>query len=188
MVPLGSWAVYLHDKLTFRYAVVAKGSEGVTIETAMPTIEGGRFVMAVLYGPDQERTGQSRGKAFQDDDNDPRDSGTTRAPRYPRIDPSKFVGTETMTVRAGTFVAKHYRDLTVYGEQIDFWVDDAVFPFGIIKVEAELKQDQIDVRRFTFELVSTGDGATAQITKPVKPYDPEYGTKKANSPAPSRAK
>jgi hypothetical protein len=193
-VPLGRWAAYLQstdggEGFIIRHAVVAKGPEGVTIEQVTPTIEGGRFIMAFVYGAGQERTGQSRRNISQDGDDEPRDSGTTEAPLHPRIDPSKLLGTETITVRAGTFVAKHYRDRTKYGEQFDFWVDDAVFPFGIIKLESELKQDQNNIRRFNFELAATGDGATAQITKPVRPYDPEwYLKKKPRSPAPPPAK
>ena len=62
---------------------------------------------------------------------------------------------------SGTFRAKHYRDRTTYGEQVDFWIDDSVGPIGLIRLEAEQKQHPTIRAGFKFELVATGNDAVA---------------------------
>jgi hypothetical protein len=43
------------------------------------------------------------------------------------------MGIDTVSTRAGTFRARHYRDRTGYGEQVDYWIDDSVGPIGLIR-------------------------------------------------------
>ena len=74
-------------------------------------------------------------------------------------------------VRVGTFRAKHYRDRTAYGEQVDFWIDDSVGPIGLIELEAEQKQHPTIRAGFKFELVATGNDAVLQIARPARPFD-----------------
>jgi hypothetical protein len=79
---------------------------------------------------------------FQVGDDEPMESpaiGPAQQP-YPAADPSKLLGTEMISVRAGLFRTKHYRYRTAYGERVDYWVDDSVAPIGLIKLEAEQKQ------------------------------------------------
>ena len=58
-----------------------------------------------------------------------------------------------------------------YGERVDFWIDDSVAPIGLVKLEAEQKQQPGFRGGFKFELVQTGSGAIPQITKPARPFD-----------------
>ena len=81
---------------------------------------------------------------------------------YPRVDPKQLVGIDTISTRAGTFRARHYRDRTGYGEQVDYWIDDSVGPIGLIRLEAEQKQHPTIRAGFKFELVATGNDAVAQ--------------------------
>ena len=74
-------------------------------------------------------------------------------------------------MRVGTFRAKHYRDRTTYGEQVDVWMDDSVGPIGLVRLEAEQKQHPTIRAGFKFELVATGNDAVAQISDPARPFD-----------------
>jgi hypothetical protein len=60
----------------------------------------------------------------------------------------------------------------VFGEQVDFWIDDGVWPIGVVKLESEQKQHPTLRGGFKFELVATGGAAIAQITTPARPFDP----------------
>ena len=82
-----------------------------------------------------------------------------------------MVGIDTVSTRAGTFRARHYRDRTGYGEQVDYWIDDSVGPIGLIRLEAEQKQHPTIRAGFKFELVATGNDAVARITRPARPFD-----------------
>lgn len=62
------------------------------------------------------------------------------------------LGTETVTVPAGTFKTTHYRDPE---KKIDAWVD-ASLPFGLVKATTK-DGDMV--------LVGTGTGAKSQITE-----------------------
>ena len=180
-VPIGSWAEYawgLADlaasRRVERLAVVARGPDGVTIEASEEETFDERVVQATTYAAGGELRGESRRNVFQMGDDQPMEAPTRPARRYARVDPSKLVGTETITVRAGTFTAKHYRDRTAYGEQVDFWIDDAVKPFGLVKLDAEQKQHPALGNHFDVELVGSGSDAVPLITRPARPFDVEY--------------
>jgi hypothetical protein len=176
-VPLGKWADYEESYLDAatikeRVALVARGSEIVTIETTTETGSGDRTVFATVFAATNTDWLVTR-NVFQVGDDDPMESpaiGPAQQP-YPRVDPSKLVGTEMISVRAGLFKASHYRYRTPYGEQVDYWVADGVPPIGLIKLEAEQKQHTGFRGGFRFELVATGSGAIPQITKPARPFD-----------------
>jgi hypothetical protein len=76
-----------------------------------------------------------------------------------------------VSVRAGLFKARHYRYRTAYGETVDYWIDDSVPPIGLVKLEAEQKQNAAFRGGFKFELVGTGSGAIPQVTRPARPFD-----------------
>ena len=180
-VPIGSWAEYawgLADlaasRRVERLAVVARGPDGVTIEASEEETFDERVVQATTYAAGEELRGESRKNVFQMGDDQPMEAPTRPARRYARVDPNTLVGTETITVRAGTFTAKHYRDRTAYGEQVDFWIDDAVKPFGLVKLDAEQKQHPALGNHFDVELVGRGGDAVPLITKPARPFDVEY--------------
>ncbi len=66
------------------------------------------------------------------------------------------VGTERVTVRAGTFAARHFRDAQA---GYDAWVSDAV-PFGLVKTTSPSG---------TIELAAQGSGAESGITGQPRP-------------------
>jgi hypothetical protein len=55
---------------------------------------------------------------------------------------------------------------------VNYWIDDKVPPIGLVKLEAEQKQNQMIKGPIRFELTATGKGAKQLITKPAKPFDP----------------
>jgi hypothetical protein len=180
MVPLGRWAEYDETYLGTvtikeRVALVAKGAEGNTLETTTET-PGNKTVFATVFTAGREADGAGRvvSNVFQVADDDPMQApplAAAQAP-YPRLDPRKLVGVDTIGTRAGSFRARHYRDMTSYGEQVDYWIDETVGPLGLVKLEAEQKQHPTIRAGFTFELTATGSNAIPQITKPAVPFDP----------------
>jgi hypothetical protein len=180
MVPLGRWAEYEETYLGTatikeRVALVAKGSEGNTLETTTEMPGGSKTVFATVFtaGREADGAGQVTSNVFQVGDDDPMEAPPTapgQAP-YPRLDPRKLVGVDTIGTRVGAFRARHYRETTTYGEQVDFWIDDTVGPLGLIKLEAEQKQHPTIRAGFKFELSAVGGGAIPQITKPALPFD-----------------
>lgn len=71
------------------------------------------------------------------------------------------VGTETITVPAGTFVCQHWKKT---GAKDDIWASDKVSPFGMVK---EINGASTDV------LVKVITDAKDHITGPVSPFDPQ---------------
>jgi hypothetical protein len=177
-VPLGKWADYEEtylDAATIRerVALVAREAEGVTLETTTETRPGDRTVVATEFAGASSAGWRVTSNVFQVGDDEPMESPAIAPSQqpYPRADPSKLLGTEMISVRAGLFRAKHYRYRTPYGERVDYWVDDSVAPIGLIKLEAEQKQHTGFRGGFKFELVEVGSGAIPQVTKRARPFD-----------------
>lgn len=178
-VPLGRWAQYQETYLGTvtikeRVALVGKGADGNALETTTEMPNGEKTIFATVLAPAGDGRGvQVVSDVFQVADDSPMQSPTLPPDQqpYPRVDPSKLVGVDTITVRVGTFRAKHYRDRTAYGEQVDFWIEDSVGPIGLVRLEAEQKQHPTIRAGFKFELVATGNDAIAQITRPARPFD-----------------
>ena len=130
------------------WAIVGKedvnGSPGLWMETRMQSAElGGEMVTKILMvndGPEagikrmimqqpghppMEMSGMMMGmmKAGQ-----PQPSGSAG-----KADFGELVGTETITVPAGTFVCQHYRKQGQNGP-VDFWVSDQVTPYAMAKM------------------------------------------------------
>jgi len=178
--PLGSWAEYearhpwLNDPSTDRVALVRKGAEDATVEMTFDVSSG--FVAAIVFGPGKGTLGQVRKTTMQDGGCDPMDMPLMRSSGqsgYALPDSRSLVGTEEITVRAGSFSARRYRYLSRFGETVDVWVNDTAWPICVIKLEAEQKQDPTTNRRFSYELIATGTDAKPEITKPAVPYDLE---------------
>jgi len=70
------------------------------------------------------------------------------------------VGTETITVPAGTFSCEHWRNDK---RNSDIWASDKVTPFGMVKEVSNGGGTQV--------LVKVMDNATDRITGPVKQFD-----------------
>jgi len=175
-VPVGTWAEYQRkvpgvNVMTEKVAAVSRGPDGITIETS-PWRD---FVTALLLDPGTRGEGRLKRITFQAGAYDPMDNpiDEKRQHFYRSLDGQTPVGEETVTVRAGTFRTKRYRYKTAWDETVDVWIDAAVWPLCVVKLEAELKQGWPDGNRFDYELTATGTGATAQITRPAIPYDSE---------------
>jgi len=176
-VPLGRWAQYEETYLGSvtikeRVALVGKGGDGNTLETTTELRPGAETVFATVFAA---ADGQVTSNLFQTGDAEPMSAPPALPSQqpYPRLDPKKLVGTELVTVRVGTFRAKHYRDRTEFGEQVDVWIDDSVGPIGVLKLEAEQKQHPTIRAGFGYALVATGNDAIPRITRPPVPFDPE---------------
>jgi hypothetical protein len=179
LVPLGRWAEYEETYLGSvtikeRVALVGRGADGATIETTTVMPAGEKTVFASVFAPREGGRSEVTKSVFQVSDAAPMESPPVPPSQqpYPRADPGRQVGIDTVKVRAGTFRAKHYRDRTAFGEQVDFWIDDSVFPIGLVRLEAEQKQHPTIRAGFTFELVATGGDAIQQITTAALPFDP----------------
>jgi hypothetical protein len=70
------------------------------------------------------------------------------------------VGTETITVPAGTFPCEHWRNEKTHAEA---WTSDKVTPFGMVK--------EISGNGNTQVLSKILDNAAGRITGPVKQFD-----------------
>lgn len=177
-VPLGRWAEYEERYLGSvtikeRVALVGRGADGATIETTTVMPSGEKTVFANLFAPREGGGVEITSSVFQISDAAPMESPPLPPSQqpYPRVDPGKLIGIDTIKVRAGTFRARHYRDRTAYGEQVDFWIDDSVGPIGLIQLEAEQKQHPTIRAGFTFQLIATGSDAIQQITQAPLPFD-----------------
>jgi hypothetical protein len=85
------------------------------------------------------------------------------SPQIPKEDPKsapKLVGTESITVPAGTFECEHWR----YVDNSETWLSAKVAPVKVVK---SASKDETRV------LVKTISHAKDYITGPIKPFDPE---------------
>ncbi len=71
------------------------------------------------------------------------------------------IGTETITVPAGTFLCEHWRNDS---KNSDMWASDKVTPFGMVK-EVEKDRSMILTKQLT--------GVQDRITGPVQKFDPQ---------------
>ena len=177
-VPIGSWAEYEQRSpglrmTTERKAAVARGPEGITIETTRRDFPG--FVVALLLDPGKPEEGRLKRATFQDGNHDPMDSPVDerRQNLYRGLNAKTLLGEETVTVRAGTFRTKRYRYKTAFDEIVDVWIDESIWPICLIKLEGELKQGWPGANPFIYELMTTGTGATPKITRPAIPFNIE---------------
>jgi hypothetical protein len=181
-VPVGSWAEYemtfgANPPMTSRMALVAKGSDGNTLETSvrggMMAAVGGKMVMDMTLPPGAEKAGRVGKMVVQLGANDPMEMqlGAGQSQQFTKPDPKSLVGTETIKVRAGSFKTKHYREKSPQGDTYDFWIDDKALPLGLVKLEGEQKHNPAFKGGFRFELLATGKDAKPQITKPARPFD-----------------
>ena len=158
---------------TMEISVVGKedfqGQTGYWLETSFQEQRGGLMVMKMLMVMEPPNPGAKRmimlmqGQAYEFPMNSPMMGGqmSKSAPHDIRNDKSIVrVGTETITVPAGTFSCEHYR---ASDGSSDIWVSDKVAPWGIVKTVGK-DSNMVLARQIT--------GATTKITGPVKPFDP----------------
>jgi hypothetical protein len=91
----------------------------------------------------------------------PEANDKTKQHRDEELEKWHQVGTETITVPAGTFSCAHWQKDEGKG---DVWVSDKVSPFGMVKMVNEHE---------TMTLTKVITDAKDHITGPVKTFDPE---------------
>lgn len=128
------------------WAIVGKedfsGSPGIWVETRMTSQElGGEMVTKMLMVTTGTQAGMKR-MIMQRPGQPPMDmSGFMMGmmkqgqpqPSSGKADYGELVGTETITVPAGTFLCTHYRKQSNSGP-IDYWVSDKVTPYALAKM------------------------------------------------------
>jgi len=162
-----------HDMKEMEIAVVGKedyqGQTGYWLETSFSDSHGGPGAMKMLMVMEGPNPGAKRmimlmnGQAYEFPMNNPMMGGhmAQSAPHDIRSDKTIVrVGTETITVPAGTFSCEHFRSSDNASE---FWISDKVSPWGLVKSVSK-DTSMVLVRQIT--------DATSKITGPVKPFDP----------------
>ncbi len=126
------------------YAIVGKedvnGSPGVWVETRMSSQDmGGQMITKILITTGGSDAGVKR-MIMQRPGQPPMDmSGFMMGmmkqsqPSTGKPDYGELVGTETITVPAGSFSCTHYRK-QVNGSPVDYWVSDKVTPYALAKM------------------------------------------------------
>jgi len=128
------------------WAIVGKedvnGSPGIWIETRMQSAElGGEMVSKMLMVTAGSDTGMKR-MIMQQPGHPPMEmtgmmmglmKGGQPQPSSGKPDYGELVGTESVTVPAGTFVCQHYRKQEKSGT-VDYWVSDQVTPYAMAKM------------------------------------------------------
>jgi hypothetical protein len=121
---------------------------GETVMKALTVVEEGkgevkRMIMQMAGGPPMEMPMGMMSMMKQQQPQPSADTG-----------PGEKVGTESVTVPAGTFECDHYRK-TVQGKTIDSWVSPKVPPYGLVKMTSA---------EMTLELKKTLSNETSHIT------------------------
>jgi hypothetical protein len=178
-VPPGSWADYSVTMAQFppmklRMSLVARTPAGNVVESA---VEGGmmamvgKMVIQMTLSPGAE--GTLKKSIIQLGANDPMEMPAEMKGTKPFVKPNPkgLVGSETIKTGAGSFKTKHYRDKTPQGDKIEYWVNDTVPPFGLVKVEVDQKSNPQVKGTSTFLVSAMGKDAKSSITKPAKPFN-----------------
>jgi len=159
---------------TMEYAIVGKedyqGQTGYWMEmSSKDPRSGGEGVIKMLMVMEGSNSAAKRmimlmnGQAYEFPMNNPMMGGrmAQNAPHDISNDKSFVdVGTESVTVPAGTFLCHHYR---ASDGSSDAWISTKVSPWGIVKSVSKVS---------SMELVRQFNDAKSKITGPVKPFDP----------------
>jgi hypothetical protein len=185
-VPVGSWADYevamgTQPAAKSRMALVGKTADSASIEL-VATANGNHTVGQAVVEPGKGSAAPVTKKLLmQVGSNDPMEMPPELAAskRFKRMDPKSLVGSETITVPAGSFKTKHYREKTGDGDDVDYWISDQAPPLGLVKMRAEIAKALAKagappgamVGPMKMELAARGKDAKPEITKPAKPFD-----------------
>jgi len=156
-------------KTTMEFEIVSKetvdGQTGYWFEMATDdSSSGGKFFAKSLMVPGETRTRRMIFKLPNMDAMEMPMNGNPYAGRgnsKPDVEskvPPKLLGTETITVPAGTFSCEHYQE----SEGDEAWINPKVSPITLVKRVTKSE---------TMILVKQID-AVEHITGPVKPFDP----------------
>jgi len=137
------------------------GQEGFWFETAFAEKSGQMYAKILVTRDFQTRkiVFQQPGQQAMEMPLNPSEKNKER--RDEEMGKWRQVGTETITVPAGTFSCAHWQKEDGKG---DVWVSDKISPFGMVKMVDEHQ---------TMTLTKIISDAKDHITGPVKQFDPE---------------
>jgi hypothetical protein len=179
----GTWAEYTvtmpgagtPQKMTVRYAVVAKNERELTLESDSQTPMGpmhSSMTFAPLP-PDTWKLVKGRVQMGTGPAQDVPAAQLASGSVKKSDTPGKLVGSEKITVPAGTFETKHYKHelpKEAGGMTLDVWMSDKAVPTGVVKLSGAGNVEML--------LSATGSGAKA---KPEAKPAPASGTTAAPS-------
>jgi hypothetical protein len=157
------------DKTDMQIAIVGKeqveGKDAYWYETAFNRGSGQMIVksLMVLNGTDTHVSRvimQMPGHPPMEMPTQTMHQGKTSQPADVRSD-AEDLGSETITVPAGTFTCKHYRTKKGGG---DVWVSEKISPYGLVKSKTS---------DASMELTKVVTGAKDQITGTPQPFNPQ---------------
>jgi imidazolonepropionase-like amidohydrolase len=90
--------------------------------------------------------------------------------QFARLDPAKAVDERDVTVPAGTFKTKYFKESAPDGATVEYWVNEGVGPFGIVKIEARNRPGGPPL---SMQLLARGTGARATLVEQARPHDPQ---------------
>lgn len=163
-----------------RFALVGRDASTFIMEMSMegPMIPtGGKATIRVLLDANENKADRVKKVIMQLGDGDPMEMPSAGASmpkgQFGKVDPKKLVGAQEIKVAAGTFKTKHYRDATTSGETFDYWVNEDVMPFGLVKLEGDVKAVAGGPGGpVTMQLAARGRDAKPTVTKPAQPFNP----------------
>ena len=195
----GAWAEYTMSvpgspqKLTVRYAVVEKNEREMTMETDSQTPMGPVHSSMTFAPspPDAWKLVKARIQMGTQPVQDVPAAKLTEGSVKKSDSPGKLVGAEKITVPAGTFETKHYKNempKEAGGMTLDVWMSDKAIPTGVVKMSAAGGVEMV--------LAQTGTGAEAKAepkpesmkATPAKPATSDSAAPKSETPAKSPAK
>jgi hypothetical protein len=160
------------NKTNMEFAVIAKediaGKTGYWVESSMIEPKGGEIIIKVLETVDGNAISYSKsviqmpGQGPMEMDMNMMNMGGRR-PAQTEVDfrtKAELVGTESITVPAGTFSCEHYRMKDGSG---DGWISDKVSPWSLVKMQD--KQRTIVLAKVTMD-------AKDRITGTPTKFDP----------------
>jgi len=141
----GAWAEYTMSvpgspqKLTVRYAVVEKNEREMTMETDSQTPMGPVHSSMTFAPspPDAWKLVKARIQMGTQPVQDVPAAKLTEGSVKKSDSPGKLVGAEKITVPAGTFETKHYKNempKEAGGMTLDVWMSDKAIPTGVVKM------------------------------------------------------
>jgi hypothetical protein len=172
--------------MTVRLALVSRTDQAATLEMSaqggMMAMAGGKMIVDTVLASEHGKGEPVVKKlVMQVGSHDPMEmpGELSKVSQFKKPDPKTLVGVETVKVKAGSFKAKHYRDQTPAGDNIDFWVSDGAPPLGLVKMQAETKKAAAAAGAaaagladsVTMELVGLSKDAKPAITKAPRPFD-----------------
>jgi hypothetical protein len=168
--PAGVWADYTlaptaptpgSKSMTIRYALVERTPQKMSLEVDTPTPKGDVFVRFDLAPVSADTWKLAGGRMMHGDEkiDMTKEEVAAAPPMKSGAQAGQLVGAESITVPAGTFACKHFRNkLTADASSpvLDVWVSDAVTPTGLVK-------SMLSPAGITMQLAATGTGAQSRV-------------------------